>query len=205
MTATGEQAIRSFVAIELPTEVRLTLADIQARLRVASGGISWVAPEGVHLTLRFLGSVPASTVEHIGAALTTLERAAPFALALGGLGAFPHWRAPRVIWMGLAGDLPALAALQSQVEDALTPLGFRPEPRPYSPHLTLGRVRNGVRPESLRPLAQAAQELAVASTPFRASRVTLFQSTLTPAGAVYTALAQVELGTRPPEHPGASH
>ncbi|MSQ33258.1 MAG: RNA 2',3'-cyclic phosphodiesterase [Dehalococcoidia bacterium] len=201
MTATGEQAIRSFVAIELPTEVRHTLADIQARLRVASGGIRWVAPEGVHLTLKFLGSVPASTVGHVGAALAAaLESASPIPLVLGGLGAFPHWRAPRVIWTGLAGDLAALAALQSQVEEALAPLGFRPEPRPYSPHLTLGRVKNGVRPENLRPLAQAAQGLAAASTPFRASRVTLFQSTLTPAGAVYAALAQVELGTRPYGH-----
>jgi 2'-5' RNA ligase len=193
MTSQAGQRVRSFVAIELPPEVRDALAGVQACLRPLTKDVRWVAPEGIHLTLKFLDGIPAAMVPRVAGALALLEASAPPALRLDSAGAFPNWRAPRVIWVGLGGDIEALSVLRGRVEQVLRPLGFSPDLRPFSPHLTLGRVRDNARPEGLRDLAGAAQALKVEPAPFRADGVTLFQSRLTPSGAVYTALARVSL------------
>ena len=161
-------------------------------------------PEGVHLTLKFLGDVPA---DRIGAIADVAGRAAarhaPFALSLSGVGAFPSGRAPRVLWAGIAGDLDRLVALQASVDGCLAELGFARERRAFNPHLTLARLRDPAsREERARALGvlKAAQPRGEAR--FDVDGVALFQSTLGPGGAVYRRLSRASLsGTRPRPSP----
>ena len=144
------QPVRAFVAIELPDRAKDALARVVGELRAAQlGGLRAVRPEGIHLTLKFLGDVPADRIDAIGAAA---ERAAghhtPFALLLSGVGAFPSGRAPRVLWAGIAGDLDSLGALQASVDGCLADLGFARERRAFNPHLTLARLRDSALPTS---------------------------------------------------------
>ncbi len=188
--------MRAFVAIELPDSVKKTLAGVVGELRAAGiSGLRPVRPEGIHLTLKFLGDVPADRIGAIGDAI---ERAAghhtPFALSLSGVGAFPGGRAPRVLWAGIAGDLERLAALQESVDDCLSELGFARERRAFNPHLTLARLRDSAsredRAHALRVL-EAAQPMQNAG--FVVDGVALFQSTLAPGGAVYHRLHRAPL------------
>lgn len=184
------------MAIELPPTVKETLAGVVRELGTAGiGGLRPVRPEGIHLTLKFLGDVPADRIGAIGdAAGSAAARHAPFALSLSGVGAFPAGRAPRVLWAGIAGELERLAALQASVDGHLAELGFARERRAFNPHLTLARLRDSAsredRARALRVL-EAAQPRQNAS--FVVDGVALFQSTLGPGGAVYRRLLHAPL------------
>ena len=177
------------------------LAGVVRELR-ASGieGLRPVRPEGIHLTLKFLGDVPVDRISAIGAAAgRAAARHAPFALLLSGVGAFPSGRAPRVLWAGIAGDLDRLAALRASIDGCLVELGFARERRTFNPHLTLARLRDSApREERSRALGvlKAAQPRGESS--FDVDGVALFQSTLGPGGAVYRRLFRAPLaGIRP--------
>lgn len=180
--------MRLFIALDLPATVRAELAGAQARLRAGRYPVRWADPAGMHLTLQYLGEADAGVVASLLAALAAIERA-PFQLDLGRLGAFPNLRQPRVVWAGVGGDTAALAGLQRAVVAATAPLGFGAEERAYTPHLTLGRVRGEAGRDELRALGEA---VAAAPRPsplaWQAGPPILFQSTLTPGGAVYTPL-----------------
>ena len=120
--------------------------------------------------------------------------APPIPLGLAGAGCFPNLDRPRVLWVGIGGDTAGLARLQRDVEAQLAGLGYRPEARAFSPHLTLARMRDTAMPEDLRRLGQAMRVLAVPATAFTAESVALIRSDLRPAGAVYTTLAALTLG-----------
>jgi 2'-5' RNA ligase len=188
---------RLFVALEPPEPVRRRLAALQAELRRAAGRaadeIRWVAPESVHLTLQFLGAVPEERVAGIEAALRgAAADARPLALEVKGAGGFPNARRPRVLWAGLAGDLGPLAALAADLGGRLAPLGFPPEGRPFSPHLTLGRARDGRgAPGIAGALASVAQ---AEGAPWRASELFLVESHLSPRGPRHEAVARIPLG-----------
>ncbi len=189
--------LRLFVALELPADVRDALAAEQEDLRssVSSRVVRWVQTAGIHLTLKFLGETPATSVEPITAALReSAVGHGPLALTATGLGCFPSTRQPRVVWVGLDGDMDALKALQQSVERMLSPLGFRPEKRGFSPHLTLGRVRREAYSAEVRAVGQA---IAAASGGFvgawTANSISLMQSELGRGGARYTCLADVPL------------
>ena len=178
-----------------------TLAVVVRELRdTGIGGLRPVRPEGVHLTLKFLGDVPADRISAIGDATgKAAARHAPFALSLSGVGAFPGGRAPRVLWAGIVGDLDRLAALQASVDGCLAELGFARERRSFNPHLTLARLRDSA---STEDRARALDVLKVAQpreeSSFEVDGVALFQSTLGPGGAVYRRLSRAPLaGTRP--------
>jgi len=187
---------RLFVALDPPEPVRRRLAVIAAELRRgaprAADEIRWVAPENVHLTLQFLGAVPEERVADVEAALHAAATGArPLALEVRGAGGFPNARRPRVLWAGLGGDLAPLAALAAEVGRGLAPLGFPPEDRPFSPHLTLGRARDRRGAPGLAgALAAAAQS---AGTPWRATELTLFESHLSPKGPRYEVVARFAL------------
>jgi len=187
---------RLFVALEPPAPVRRRLAAIAVELRRDAGRaadeIRWVAPENVHLTLQFLGAVPEERVPDVEAALHGAATGArPLALEVRGAGGFPNARRPRVLWAGLAGDIAPLTALAAEVGRRLAPLGFPPEDRPFSPHLTLGRARDRRGAPGLAgALASAAQ---AAGTPWRASELTLFESHLSPKGPRYEVVARFAL------------
>jgi 2'-5' RNA ligase len=175
--------MRLFIALDLPDDVRAELAAAQARL--GGHAVRWAAAEGMHLTLQFLGEVEAGRVDGLLAALAVVS-APPFALRLAGLGAFPSAARPRVLWAGLGGDLGALGALQRAVTAATSALGFPPEERPFTPHLTLGRARQDVGDAQIHDLAAALRAVAPpAPLGWRAGGPLLFESMSTATGVVY--------------------
>jgi 2'-5' RNA ligase len=177
--------------------VRHRLASLQAEVKRAAGraagDVKWVAAENVHLTLQFLGAVPEERLADVKRAVAEAAAGAPaLDLALRGTGGFPTARRPRVVWAGIEGDVAALAALVKDLGARLAPLGFPPEDRPFSPHLTLGRARDPRGAPGLASAIAQAGELPPAS--WRASEVTLFQSHLSPKGPRYEALLRAPLG-----------
>ena len=199
--------IRTFVAIELDEEIRKAIAGTQGqvqeqlmqqlRLRTPGVRVQWVRPDSIHLTLKFLGDIDEALVEAIRAALLPVVRMQPrFVVEVGGLGVFPDLRAPRVLWIGLFGQVEALMYLAAEVEAALTGVGFPPESRRLSPHLTLARIK-----ERSREVGKGLADSGLMTQPFRigslaVDAVCLMKSDLKPSGAVYTRLAQVTLESK---------
>jgi 2'-5' RNA ligase len=179
------------VAIPLDAAVRARLASAAGDLRASARGVAWVAESNLHVTVKFLGGVAPSLLADVGRALGDALAPEPaFVLGLRGLGAFPAARA-RVIWAGLGGGGPSCAAIAERVERALEPLGFPRETRAFSPHVTLGRVRQPRRDEKLAAALRAAASADLGST--RVAAVSLIRSDLSPAGARYTELASCPL------------
>jgi len=190
------QALRLFVACELPAEMKEALSSLQEALRRrGTPPLRWVRPEGIHLTLKFLGSVPQDKVGAICEALAPIVQGIPpLTLSLGGVGTFGDRRGPRVLWVSMEGDLEPLAQLQRRADRALEPLGFPPERRAFSPHLTLARVPDNVAAsdrQRLKELAAASEAPAASAVTVR--EVNLMRSILGPSGAVYERLAAFPL------------
>lgn len=184
--------LRLFVAVELPEAVLAGMGEVQQGLkrRLGTQAVRWVDPRSSHLTLKFLGDTDERRVPELEQAIAAVCAAvAPTEVYLSGLGVFPNARRPRVIWVGLGGAVTALAALQAQVEAALSHVGFAPEERAFSPHLTLGRVREGATPADYAAIASAlaaAAEVPAAALPV--TEVSLMRSVLKPQGAEYSCL-----------------
>jgi len=191
--------LRAFIAIQLSNELRGHIGELQAELkRRASGldGLGWVRPEGIHLTLRFLGDIAEEQVGALGALLREVAAGiTPFALEARGIGAFPTPRAPRVIWLGLHGAPEAMESLrrmQAGIEAGVAGLGLPRETRAFTAHLTLARVRDRHSGAALAKVLDANRDRPVGS--FTAASVGLIKSELRPAGAVYTTLVEVPFG-----------
>jgi 2'-5' RNA ligase len=188
---------RLFIALEPPPAVRRRLVAIQSEMKQLAGrsadDVRWVGADNLHVTLQFLGAVPEERVEAVKAALAAVAAgASPLRLELRGGGAFPHARKPRVLWAGLAGDVARLSELAASIGAALAPLGFPPEDRAFSPHVTLGRSRDA---RGAPRLAAAIAGTASSSGPsWRVVEVELVQSHLSPAGSRYEAIARSPLG-----------
>jgi 2'-5' RNA ligase len=195
------RTLRTFVAIELPAEAKAAIAAAQDALRevLRDGGpaVRWVNPAGAHLTLKFLGDTPEPAVAGIEAALRgALTGVGALELRTGALGCFPSGRAPRVLWLGLDGDLEPLAAAREAVEAAIVPLGWPTEPRPFAPHLTLGRVRSETSLAERAGIGRACGTIwPPAATRIPVAAVSLMASELGPRGASYTRLAEVSLAS----------
>jgi 2'-5' RNA ligase len=194
----NNEPYRLFVACELPPAAREALGDLQRSLREAgSTNLRWVRPEGIHLTLKFLGSVPPPRV---GAIQDALAGAAPepfrWQVRLAELGSFGGPARLRVVWVGLEGDVEPLKELARRVEAALGPLGFPAEGRPFAPHLTLARVRDDASAEERRRLHELLRRFAFPSLPsMTIDSVNLMRSFLEPGGARYACLSRFP---RPP-------
>jgi RNA 2',3'-cyclic 3'-phosphodiesterase len=190
------ESIRAFIAIELTEDVKRALKTIQGKLKSASRTpVKWTDPEGNHLTLQFLGNIDSSTINRISAALESASRGIkPFRLSMSNLGVFPGQTRVRVVWVGLTGNLEILGRLQKNIETELESLGFKPEARTFTPHLTLGRVRedarSGERQELGKLIGETKENIDI---PFNVEAVHLFRSQLKPTGAVYSKIATVEL------------
>jgi 2'-5' RNA ligase len=185
--------IRTFIAIELPPSVISLLEKVQEDLKSMRLRAKWVRPENIHLTLKFLGNINPGDTGKIGAAMTdAVDNFAPLNLVAGGVGVFPGIKRPRVIWLGLGGQIQLLIAMQRVLEDNLAALGFKKEKRPFKGHLTLGRFRQTVNPNTIRQiLRQYANRY---SEEFTARRIILFKSDLKPTGAVYSQLQNSLIG-----------
>jgi 2'-5' RNA ligase len=189
--------IRTFIAIELDESIKEGLTRLQEGLKgeAPQGSVRWVRPAGIHLTLKFLGDVPA---DQIGEITRALERScqgfAPFSLACGGLGCFPNLKRPRVVWVGVHEETGTLPQLQKAIEANVAPLGYPTEKRKFSPHLTLGRVQRRVSSGDLRRLGEQVGASGIGTLgQMEVRSVNLMRSDLRPSGAVYTRLAEVRL------------
>jgi len=183
--------IRSFLAIELPDNVRAFLTKVSTDLKRAGGDVKWVRVESIHLTLKFLGNVRSEVLRGLEAEISTvLFNQKPFVLHVSGLGAFPHLRNPRVVWAGLRDASNSLVPMVARLEERLELVGFPKEKRPFSPHLTLGRFRSSRENQELIETLRLGMEVAGPS--FTANHAVLFRSVLKPSGAEYTALRRFD-------------
>ncbi|HZY41799.1 MAG TPA: RNA 2',3'-cyclic phosphodiesterase [Anaerolineae bacterium] len=195
-------AIRAFIAIELPAAILQQIGEIESRLkpRLPPDCIRWVKPDSIHLTLKFLGQVPSDQIALITASLkAALAAHHPFALEVAGAGCFPDLHRPRVIWVGIKEDAPGhqLQHVQRAVENAISPLGYPTEARDFSPHLTLGRLARDVRALDLKKVGDVIGASGVGSLGrWDVTNVALIKSDLRPTGAVYTILARAPLAAR---------
>ncbi len=191
------EQIRSFVAIELSEEARKGLARLRRGLeRDEHGFVKWVDPHGIHLTLKFLGNIPSERVTEITDAIRKATQGiSPFHLEISGLGAFPSLKQARVFWVGISGELDKLSGLQQNIDSALAALGFAREERPFVPHLTLARIREGASPAERRSFGELVGSTTFEDKyPVEVEAVRLMRSHLAPAGAIYTCLSVVGLG-----------
>jgi 2'-5' RNA ligase len=191
--------IRSFIAIELPLSLRQELGRIQARLRVDKPRIKWVDPDGIHLTLKFLGNVEAARIDGITQAVAeSARRVHPIQLNIQELGAFPSLKRVQVVWVGLGGELDKLSRLYQLLEAGLAGLGFPPEQRHFSPHLTLARLGNEASPEERQLFGQLITDTRLESDySFKADALSLMRSQLTGSGAIYSRISSAMLGKGP--------
>ena len=196
MTAKETDTIRTFVAVELSDSIKAHIAADIAQLRQEQiDNMRLVRPEGVHLTLKFLGDIDASRASTVADAMTqSAARHAPFNLALGQPGVFPNTNRARVLWIGVEGDLQPLRLLQSDIEEALIAAGFPPEKQRFNPHLTIGRMHHRASREDRR---RATDALAALTLPedrtIAVNAISLMKSTLLPGGAIYDQIVHTEL------------
>jgi len=185
--------IRAFIAVDLDDPVIEKVCNVVEILKPHITEIRWLRKENLHLTLKFLGNIAESQVEPITAALRhPLGLFSPCTISAKGLGVFPDFRRPKILWMGLTGD--QLVQLAAEIESALIPLGFTPENRAFTPHLTIGRWREGSRPaKNLRQEIDSLNDFEFGACAVR--QIVLFQSVLKPEGASYSELRTIQLGT----------
>lgn len=193
-------AIRAFIAIELPEAILAELGNIEARLKpqMPRETIRWVKADSIHLTLKFLGQVPSDQLEMITLSLRMAVTAhAPFTLEVKGAGCFPDVHRPRVVWVGVKENDHRLHALQRAIENAIEPLGYPTEIRDFTPHLTLGRVARDVRQVDQKKIGDVVQAAGVGTLGrWEVRQVALIKSDLKPSGAEYTILAYAPLAGR---------
>jgi len=186
--------IRSFIAVVLPPSIVDYINNIKETLYPYRFKIRWVKPENIHLTFKFLGDINAADIEAAGAAMDrAVEETAPITLSVKGAGVFPGIKRPRVVWLGMGGQVPLLIALQKVLDENLAAAGFEKEKRPFKAHLTLGRVKGAI---DAAMLGKALSEMMnFESTPFVVDRIFLIKSELKPSGPVYTKLISTPLMT----------
>jgi 2'-5' RNA ligase len=177
--------MRVFIAIDLPNEIRDALSEVQRELQPLTDSARWVAPESIHITLKFIGEIPEKRLEDIDTALTGLTWK-PFTVTVRGVGFFPGTRSPRVFWAGM--EAPTMKDLAEQLDTRMERLAFDREKRAFRPHITLARARDSRMDSSLVAAADKFEEHDFGS--FVVDRVFLFKSTLNPTGAVYEKLKE---------------
>ena len=190
------EPIRAFIAIELPGELKQALRNIQSRLK--AGGqfpVKWADPQGIHLTLKFLGDIAADSTEEITRTIAeAVQGTSPLRLEVRELGVFPNPRRVQVIWVGVSGDVEPLSRLQQHIDSRLSPLGFLPETRRFTPHLTLARVRDRASPEERQSLGQLVSATRFETGySFIVDSIHLMRSQLTREGPIYSRIGSVRL------------
>lgn len=192
--------MRAFIAIELSNEIRGSLAQIESHLKYSGADVKWVEKDNIHLTLKFLGEITEEKSEKIKYILDEIaKQTKPFELSLkiskegSGIfvGAFPNLDHPRVIWVGLDKGAAESRLVAEKVDDAFLKIGFRKESRPFAAHLTIGRVRSSKNKEALKEKISNLQFKAYSLQLIDA--ITLFQSSLTPKGPIYTKIHESKL------------
>ncbi len=195
----ADQEIRAFIAIELPTELRERMSEFQAGLkRPQQRFVKWVNPGSVHLTLKFLGNVKSKQLDFIKKELHDIAKdSQAFFIRTSETGCFPNLQRARVFWLGLGGDIEELLKLQGKIDGALSRIGFPQENRPFTAHLTLARIKEDCSKEDRVEFGALVKDASFQQTfSMKIEAVSLMRSQLTPAGAVYTQLAEFRLTGR---------
>ena len=190
------ELVRSFIAIELPQDVKRALYRIELIMKQGGHtGIKWVNPEGIHITLKFLGNISIKQITAINEAIKEAAQGfSPFRLEIAGVGAFPDLRQPRVLWVAINGDVNRLTELQQKLDSLLVSCNFHKEARKFVPHLTLARIKDSVLPEQRRNIGTSIKPLRInAGISFDVQTVSLMRSQLTSRGAIYSCLFAANL------------
>jgi RNA 2',3'-cyclic 3'-phosphodiesterase len=188
--------IRAFIAVELPEELKKELAELETQLKKNSPSVvKWVDPNSIHVTLKFLGEVSEESIDELMLAIEeSTQGISPFKLEVSEVGAFPNLDRVQVVWVGMKGELAKVSQLQKRIESNTEQLGFPRESRAFTPHLTLGRVRNEAKPNDRQRIGKL-----LTGTTFNAlhkvdvNGINLMKSQLTNTGAIYTCIGSVKL------------
>lgn len=192
--------VRLFVACEVPDETRQAITEVIEVLRARSGtAVRWIRPEGIHVTLKFLGEVPVKQLPAIKLAVQeAVLVSSPFELEFSNIGTFGGREGLRIMWVGIAGDVLRLEKLVRDVNAALGVVGFQAERRPFRPHLTLGRVRDEIPTRQRAEIEVAVGKMEVTPATWRTNQVSLMRSRLTTTGAQYEVIATFPLRVTQP-------
>jgi 2'-5' RNA ligase len=193
---TDKRLVRSFIAIEIPQEIKSSISQLQAQMKLSEYNfVKWVSHESIHVTLKFLGNIISEKVVEIADAIKDASRGtSPFSIEIGGLGAFPNINKARVFWVGIGGETAKLVALQQKIDDSLITFGFPKEKRPFSPHITLARVRESASYHDQQDFGKLISRMRFdTKSKIDISKINLMKSQLFPTGAVYNCLAEIEL------------
>ncbi|MCD6501955.1 RNA 2',3'-cyclic phosphodiesterase [bacterium] len=190
----SDEKVRAFICLELPEHVKKTIGrEAIAPLERLDARCSWVKPDNLHLTLKFLGDIPETLVPKLAAVLEkVVAKYHPISLSLKNVGTFGG-RTPRVVWVGLEGELKSLAEMAKAVDRATSELGFAREKRRFAAHLTIARVRG---PRGTERLVEEAGRIKLPADCFSLDRMILMKSTLSPRGSIYEPLAEFDLNKK---------
>jgi RNA 2',3'-cyclic 3'-phosphodiesterase len=185
-------AIRTFIAIELPEKIIYAIRKVQEEIKSYGLKIRWVHPDNIHLTLKFLGDIKEADTEKVAKAVSeSVTGYPPMSLAVKGIGVFPGIKNPRVLWLGISKQLDLLTALQRTLDEKLEAMGFPKEKRPFRGHLTLGRIKSIIDPKTLHDVLK--EFIRFESESFFADRIIVYKSDLKSSGPVYTKLVETYL------------
>jgi len=180
--------IRSFLAFELPEQIKDTVSRVSGEIKKTHLDVRWVKVDNIHLTVVFMGSIQRDLLDHMGPLMGKICRNfGPFHISLKGVGVFSNRRNPRVLWIGLDGDMERMSRFRDALQKDLEPFGIKEEKKRFNPHLTLGRFRKGAKTGA--PLDAILEKYEDLTSPTGLlSELILFKSDLKPGGAVYTKL-----------------
>lgn len=183
--------MRTFIAIELPKEIKQSLANLQSDLKTTNADVKWVNPDNIHLTLKFLGEISDDKIDKITKIMQDISLSKPsFSIHLSNLGAFPSIRSPRVIWIGIEKGISETKELAKELEKKIEKIGIHRDNKGFSCHITLARVRSnlnrGLLAKKLEDLI--GRPLNIPHPEIPVTKITLFKSTLTPKGPIYESI-----------------
>jgi len=189
--------MRTFIAIELPKEIRDSLANLQDKLKSTGADVKWVEPDNIHLTLKFLGEIDDQKLDKITSILENIAKDKnSFHIFISSIGAFPRISSPRVIWVGIDMGEKETKGIVKALEEKIEKIGIPKEDRPFSSHITIGRTRSALNLQKLAEgLKTLENDLKIKVAEFDVTKITLFKSTLTPKGPIYEVLKETNLKT----------
>jgi len=188
--------MRTFIAIELPSEIKDSLRRLQEKLKASKADVKWVEPNNIHLTLKFLGEIDDKKLEEIIKIIDdTAKEKNKFQIHISSLGAFPKIDFPRVIWVGVDIGDKETKQIAQELEEKIAKIGIPKEDRPFSSHITIGRTRSSLNREKLAQDLKNKAELNGERLEFYVTKIILFKSTLTPRGPIYETLNETNLKT----------
>jgi 2'-5' RNA ligase len=183
--------MRTFIAVELPEQIKKQIEALQAPLKKTNAFVSWVKPGNIHITLKFLGEVPEGKIDEVFSATElALKGARGFKMNLKGMGAFPDLRRPRVIWVGAEKGGEELSGMADRIAEEMEKIGYPKEKRKFSPHFTVGRLKSL---KNIETLVELIQSTNFDTEDIQVKEVTVMKSQLHAAGAIYTPLKKIPL------------